>query len=382
MLKIKYFTTAQNDKDFDEFQTYWSIPLNTSNQVFHNRLIRALALTNKVDVTVHRPFDKNLCDVFDFDEFINQEKNITWNYLPEGGKKLKNLKAKRKILKEDHFIGDIVIADCLNVTSLISGIYYAKKHKKPLIGVLTDNPSYMQSLDPFKSTAISSLAKKCDGYICITKSLNDAVNKKGKPHIEIPGITEDLFRETSDADWKKYEPYFFFAGALDDRHGIYKLIEAFKALNNPNVNLVICGHSKDDYLDKEIKGCKNIFYIGTIPNQLCLTYESNSIANINPRIYDPELDKFTVPSKTIEFLSATSITISTLVKELFPDFTNDAFWVDYDYTLERAMRDTLSLSEAHRDFMITKSNETVQEKYSFRVNNKKLSKFLENQIKK
>ena len=55
-MKIIYFTTAQEEKDYRTFMTYWKIPLNSSNQNFHNKLIRALAIKNKVEVISIRPF--------------------------------------------------------------------------------------------------------------------------------------------------------------------------------------------------------------------------------------------------------------------------------------------------------------------------------------
>ena len=60
-MRIAYFTSAQNAKDFDQFQKTWTLPLNTSSQVFNNRLIRSLALSNEVKVFSSRPYKKQYC---------------------------------------------------------------------------------------------------------------------------------------------------------------------------------------------------------------------------------------------------------------------------------------------------------------------------------
>ena len=41
-MKIIYFTTSQDEKDYRSFMNIWKIPLNSSNQNFHNKFIRAL----------------------------------------------------------------------------------------------------------------------------------------------------------------------------------------------------------------------------------------------------------------------------------------------------------------------------------------------------
>ena len=58
-MKIVYFTTAQQEDDFRSFINDWKISLNPSNQNFHNKLIRALAVNNEVHVISVRPFSRS-----------------------------------------------------------------------------------------------------------------------------------------------------------------------------------------------------------------------------------------------------------------------------------------------------------------------------------
>ena len=62
-MRIIYFTTAQDEKDYRSFMNLWKIALNPSNQNFHNKLIRALAIENKVDVISIRPFSRKYMKV-------------------------------------------------------------------------------------------------------------------------------------------------------------------------------------------------------------------------------------------------------------------------------------------------------------------------------
>ena len=382
-MKIAYFTSAQNAKDFDRYQKTWTLPLNTSSQVFNNRLIRSLALTNEVKVFSSRPFRKKDSIKPNYPEMTREEQNITWKYLPiESSKIITFFKQRFVVLSKRNREqkADIAIADCMNIQSLALGFAYARKCKIPLVGVLDDNPISISDITPFKAKLVSSLAKRCNAYICLTESLNELFNTKNRPHILIDGVTEDVFREVN-VDLKRYKKYFFFSGALSERYGIYNLIEAFKELNRKDVSLVICGYHKEDRLDEMVQGTNNIYYIGTLPSQVCLAYESNSIANVNPKMYEPELDKYSVPSKTIEYLSATSLTISTYISSLYSDFKYDALWVKDDYSLKDALNDALNMKPQQRQEMIVNANITANSKYSLKANNRKIEKFLNTLIK-
>jgi len=382
-MKIAYFTSAQNSKDFDSFQRTWTVPLNTSSQVFNNRLIRSLALSNEVKVYSARPYKKGRVTNKTYPESKREEKHISWKYLPiERFKFLSFIKQIKIILfkKTNEPKPDIVIADCNHARSLSLAFAYAKKNKLPLVGVLDDNPSSVSDITPFKAKFISSLAKRCNAFICITEALNKLVNTKKKPHLQIDGVTEDVFRLT-EVDLRKYKRFFFYSGALSERYGIYNLIEAFKQLNYRDISLIICGYHKEERLDDAVEGARNIYYIGTLPNEICLAYESKSVANINPKSYDPELDKYSVPSKTIEYLSATSLTISTYIENLYSDFQYDALWVKDGYSLKEAMEDALNMKPKDREEMIMEANIKANEKYSLKANNKKLDTFLDKLIK-
>ena len=377
-MRIAYFTSAQNAKDFDQFQKTWTLPLNTSSQVFNNRLIRSLALSNEVKVFSSRPYKKQYCIQQNYPAKTREEKNIFWKYLAVGTNKFFTfLKQRFEVLsaKNREHKPDIVIADCMNIQSLLLARSYARKCKVPLIGILDDNPNTISDGNAFTSKFISSLSKRCKAYICITEELNKLVNKKNKPHIVIDGVTEDVFREVS-VDLRKYKRYFFYSGALTERYGIYNLIEAFKELNRRDISLIICGYNKEEKLDEMVRGYNNIYYIGTLPSEVCLAYESNSIANVNPKMYEPELDKYSPPSKTIEYLSATSLTISTYLQNLYEDFKYDALWIKDNYSLKEALYDAVNMKSQQREEMIVSANITANKKYSLKANNKKLESFL------
>ena len=67
-MKIIYFTTAIQRDDYRDFTKLWTISLNPSNQNFHNKMIRSLAINNEVHVISIRPFSRKNCKVKKLEE--------------------------------------------------------------------------------------------------------------------------------------------------------------------------------------------------------------------------------------------------------------------------------------------------------------------------
>ena len=121
-------------------------------------------------------------------------------------------------------------------------------------------------------------------------------------------------------------------------------------------------------------------FLGTIPGYRTLQYEMNAIANINPRPYSEDLDRFSIPSKTIEYLSSGRPTISVKNTKLQKDFSEDIIWSKSSKPedLANAMNRVLELTEVEQENLGEKAKSRVSALYSLSSINKKLDIFLEN----
>ena len=61
-MKIIYLTTAQSNDDFKNALPKWKKAPNTSNQNFHNKLIRALSTRHQVFVISIRSINGNFAE--------------------------------------------------------------------------------------------------------------------------------------------------------------------------------------------------------------------------------------------------------------------------------------------------------------------------------
>ena len=378
-MNIIYFTTAQDKNDFASYLSLWNTPINTSNQTFHNKLIRAIAMNNHVDVVSIRPFSTRNCNV----EFLEASETVTdsihWHYPKINRGKITYINSLMKQIKgmfENFVRNSLIITDTINPTVLYLATYFAKKYKMPAIGVCTDSPSNIANTTRAYTMFLLKMSKTLNGYICLTNGLNELFNDQNKPSIIIEGIVED---EDPEKERNIFGRYIFFCGALSERYGIYNLINFYKTYIKGDIKLVLCGHHADNNkLTKAIGDDNRIQYLGNILNDEVLSFEANAWVNINPRPFSEDLDRFSVPSKVLEYLNSGAPTISVKNTKLQKYFSPNAIWIKNNTNEDfvEAFQKLNSFSEAEKANMVNGAKKLVRKYYSVSAINSRLDGFL------
>lgn len=385
-MNIIYLTTAQDEKEYRSFMNIWRISLNPSNQNFHEKLIRALSINNKVDVISLRPFSHHLTKVRKLDYEVKEIGNVRWHYLKRSGNKIyRTLIAPtliNKEIKKLDYKNSIIITDTINKTIVRSISKLKDKYKIPVIGICTDSPSNITGTRRSYTVYLLEHCADFDGYIALTEGLNNLFNPSGKPGYIFEGIVEDrAFKEKEESK----KPYFFFGGALLPRYGVYQLIESFNELKRNDVELLICGHHGDkDRIKLACQGNNNIKYLGILPMNKVMEYEASAIANINPRPFSEDLDRFSIPSKTLEYMVSGRPTISVKNTILQSKFQNEVIWVDSasPKDLKQGLEKALEMTEVERENFGEDAKNRVLALYSLENVSKSIQNFLLQFIKK
>ena len=379
-MKIIYFTTAQSEKDYRAFINLWKIPLNSSNQNFHNKFIRTLAINNTVDVISIRPFSRSKTKVANLKSEDKVEGNISWHYLKRSGGRIWRMLTVdpqvKKVFRKLDTKDAIIITDTINPSVVKAVETINKKYHLPALGICTDSPSNISGTKRSYTLYLLSKTNNFSGYIALTKALNGMFNPSKRPSYVFEGLVED---RTFNKKEENVRPYFFFGGALMEKYGVYNLIEAFKKLDNPNIDLYICGHHGDKARIKDaIKDHQNIKFLGLLPFNKVLEYEQNAIASINPRPYSEDLDRFSIPSKTLEYMSMARPVISVKNTILMKKFPDDVIWLESakPEDILEGMNKVLSLNKLERDTMGAKLKNRVLELYSLESVAKDIQDFL------
>ena len=380
-MKILYITTAMEQEDYRLFSKLWSIQPNPSNQIFNNKMIRSISLTHEVDVLSIRPLSRQLCSVKSFPFSERKDGNIYWHYTGvKHGAWYRRMLAYhdfkkclgKKINKEY-----IILVDTINPTCLVTAAKIKEQYKIPLIGICTTSPSNIHGTMRSYAVKIFETAKNCDGYISLTEDINDLYNENYRHSLVFEGIVDE---ERADVPIEAPKPYFFYSGSMLNKYGVYNLIKAFREVNNLNYELLIAGHTlnKEEY-NQNVKKTKNIRYLGTLPLDVSQSYQRHAIANVNPRPISQDLNRYSVPSKLLEYLTSGSLTISTK-NDKITSLVDDAIWVDTNSVedLKAALLEAIDLKEEARLETAQKAREKVLSIYSLEKINEKLNEFFKN----
>ena len=383
-MNIIYFTTAQDSYDFNEYRKIWPYPINNSLQTFHNKMIRAISLNHHVDVITVRPFSREDCLVKNLMKEERISSRIHWHYLAVRRSKYFRFSSawtqtERILRKAGKDV--LIITDTINPTVFSLATYASKRKRAPIIGVCTNSPSNITGTNRSYSLLILRLAKHLDGTIALTPTLNELYNEGNKPSLIVEGLVEDRLPKPSE---NKYGKYFFYSGSLYEKYGIYNLIQAFNELALPDYKLLVCGHHEGKSFLEAVRRKKNIKYLGTLSNQECIQLQQNAFANINPRPFNEDLDRFTIPSKVMEYFNSGRPTITTKSSRLFKLFSEDAIWMKTGSVedIKDAIKTLLDLTTEEQDYLAKKAQERASSYYSLTNVGLKLDDFLKTFFKK
>ena len=368
-MKVIYVTTSLEESDYNNFNKMWDVSLNPSNQNFHNKIIRSLAIYNHVDVISIRPFSKEKCHINELQQITREVDNVTYHYLKINRDKFGRIhlikKQSKKIVSDIKDKETVIITDTINPKCLLLTNYLQRTFRIPAIGICTDSPSNITGTTRSYTMYLLKRAQRLNGFVTLTEGLNFLFNKQNKPHIVLEGVVES---NRTDPKIKKVDgKYIFFGGALLPRYGVYNLIEAFKSIENKDVSLLICGHHADiEAINKAISEDSRIKFLGTLPVSEVLVLEKDAIANINPRPFTQDLDRLSIPSKTLEYLASGTLTISVRNTELEKGFKDCAIWAKTGEPkdLAQAMLTAINMSDDERKKIAEIAKNTAISKYS------------------
>lgn len=231
---------------------------------------------------------------------------------------------------------NIAICDILNISILIGILLACRIRRIPIIGIVTDVPGKLAQKKQGLSKCINAFfMKKMDGYIFLTKWMNDIVNPNKKPYVVIEGQVDSDMEKTSNALSEKHSPkVLMYAGTLKKIYGIKKLTEAFLSVNNPEWILHIYGDGdfREDLIEISHK-YSNVVYKGIKLNAEIVRAEMESSLLVNPRPTDEEYVKYSFPSKNMEYLASGTPLLTTHLPGMPDEYLEHVYLFD-DETVE------------------------------------------------
>lgn len=229
---------------------------------------------------------------------------------------------------------NIIIVDFLRFSINLPLYVACKLRRIKILAIVTDLPGE----DVLKRTIMGRIRNlfifslSFDYYICVTKLLNEAVNKKKKPNLIIEGFVDINLKTAENSMVKKsLNRVIVYAGALYEEYGLKNLIEAFLLIPDPDLRLSLYGVGP--YVNSIIGYSKmddRIQYKGIIANAELLTILNEATLLVNPRPIHEIFTKYSFPSKNMEYMSTGTPLLTTRLSGIPEDHQPYVFFINED----------------------------------------------------
>lgn len=237
------------------------------------------------------------------------------------------------------FVPDVVFvyaiqSHTLKIASLI-------KHKFPhckVILMIPDLAEFMSSNTSFlylqmkklESKIVNKYLKIVDGYVLLSEFMTERLPIKPKPYIVVEGIWSGHCEVKNQRDIVSNDKFkILYSGTLALRYGISTLVEAFRLLQNKDLELIICGKGDgEEYVKKTAAIDTRIKYLGQLTRNEVLDLQTKVNLLVNPRSSEGEFTKYSFPSKTIEYLASGTPTLLCKLPAIPREYYKHCFAID------------------------------------------------------
>lgn len=144
--------------------------------------------------------------------------------------------------------------------------------------------------------------RSIDSFALLTNQMAEKL-VTDQSYIVMEGIASDFPAKISNE--KKKKKTIVYAGTLNERFGVMRLVDAFLQIKDPDFELVICGigDSQERIINRS-KEDSRIIFKGQLKREQVLEELAKATVIVNPRPEGEEFTKYSFPSKNMEALSS------------------------------------------------------------------------------
>ena len=209
-----------------------------------------------------------------------------------------------------------------------------------------------------------------DCFVLLTKQMAEYL-KIDKPFCVMEGISSP---ESKGADYQLNDKkIILYTGTLHRKFGIMNLINAFQQIKDPTYELRICGvGDSEDAIKAAAQKDDRIRFLGKLPREQVLEWQSKATVLVNPRQNNEEFTKYSFPSKTMEYLSSGVPLVAYKLDGIPDEYDSYIFYVKENSlscladTIRRVCEmpesERAKAGKAGREFVLTQKNSAEQVK--------------------
>lgn len=145
--------------------------------------------------------------------------------------------------------------------------------------------------------------KRVDQFVLLTEQMAMPLHVGSRPYIVMEGMCGDAADETAEPGLQPFS--VLYTGRLNRRYGIELLLNAMKELQDPDIELWLCGSGE---MEEEIRAYaaqdSRIRFFGFLPHEEAVRLQQQATVLVNPRTSQGEYTKYSFPSKTMEYMAS------------------------------------------------------------------------------
>lgn len=222
-------------------------------------------------------------------------------------------------------------------------------------------------------------ASQFDGMLPFSIFVARDMHFSGKMMRLDPGIDTSEFINFKPFNTIHCERALMFSGTLDQTTGIFFLLEAFSKVKDPTIQLWISGRG---YMSTKLFALSQedprIRFLGFLKRDQLLGYMQKSLVLVNPRPPNLPENRYSFPSKILEYLAVGRPVISTVCADIKEEFGSYLIFIDEGTpeALARKIEATFQLTPEQLDELGSRGRKFVLEKKNWQILSKRVADFL------
>lgn len=281
---------------------------------------------------------------------------------------------------------DVIIADGEAYWTLKAALKTRNTKGNTVVALITDFPNnvyayssninqqniILRNIKKLYAKSKLNTFRKADAYILLTQQMREVVAKK-KPWIVIEGFTDINLLTNDYKSRTSKKKNIVYLGALNGKSGILKLVQAIQKINREDIELHVYG--KGEYVESIKKFAledSRIKYCGVTSLESVMEIEQRAYLLINPRPSNQNFNKYSFPSKTLEYMSSGTPVITTKLAGIpteyneylyfFNDYNAESMAVELTDIIDKDEIELIDIGSKARSYVLTYKNNVVQAK--------------------
>lgn len=145
-----------------------------------------------------------------------------------------------------------------------------------------------------------------DCFVVLTEPMMEKL--PAKPYVVMEGIAGAV---PADDVLPRREKTVVYTGGLNASYGVVDLVEAFRAIPDPDYRLILCGAGDAvDTIRRAAEEDPRIDFRGLVPHGEIHAIQQSAAVLVNPRTPAGEFTRYSFPSKNLEYMASGTPTVA------------------------------------------------------------------------